>query len=75
MRGKGLTTAAVVALSRWALDSGMERVELRIAPENLASRRVAERAGFHFEGVLRNAGFTHDGRIDLMMFSLLAHQS
>ena len=45
------------------LEHGFQRVELRVAPGNLACRRVAEKAGFHYEGLLRNAGFVHSGRV------------
>ena len=40
--------------SRWALtEGGVERLELTTAPDNVASQRVAEKAGFTREGVLR----------------------
>lgn len=72
MRGQGYLTEAVTALSRWVLtEQGFERVELLAATGNLASQRVAERAGFHREGVMRNAGYTHDGRVDLVLYSLI----
>lgn len=71
-RGNGLLTEAVLALSRWALaERQLERVELLAATGNLPSRRVAERAGFQREGVMRNAGYTHDGRVDLVLYSLV----
>jgi RimJ/RimL family protein N-acetyltransferase len=69
-RGRGYMTAAVRALARWALEGRMQRVELRAATGNLASQRVAEKAGFVAEGVLRNAGFVHGGRVDLKVYSL-----
>jgi RimJ/RimL family protein N-acetyltransferase len=62
MRRAGYTTAATAYLARWALDHGMERVELIAATGNRASQRVAEKAGFQLEGVMRNAGsFTAAG--------------
>lgn len=70
-RCHGHTTAAVLALTRWALDGFMERVELRVASGNTASVRVAEKCGFAREGVLRNAGFTHSGRTDLTLYSMI----
>lgn len=71
-RGKGLASEAVCAIGRWLLvDQGFERLELRAATANLASQRVAEKAGFTREGVARNAGFTHAGRVDLVIFSLV----
>ncbi len=69
-RGRGYMTAAVKGLSQWLLgDVRFERVELRIATGNKASRRVAEKAGFTCEGTARNAGFTDWGRVDLVVYS------
>jgi RimJ/RimL family protein N-acetyltransferase len=73
-RGRGVTTAAVLLLSRWALaQPRVGRLQLRAEPENLASCRVAERAGFHREGVLRAAQWNEriGRRVDLAMYSLL----
>ena len=51
---------------------GVQRLELTTAPENVASHRVAERAGFTREGVLRGLQATkNEGRRDTVMFSLL----
>lgn len=69
-RGDGLAGRASRVLSTWALhDQGMERVVIRTATGNAASRRVALAAGFRSEGVARSAGYIHDGRVDLEMFS------
>lgn len=71
-RGRGVTTRAVSLLARWVLlEQGFERVELRAATGNRASQRVAEKAGFQREGVARNAGFVHAGRVDLVIYSLV----
>ncbi|HEU5066289.1 MAG TPA: GNAT family N-acetyltransferase [Gaiellaceae bacterium] len=72
-RGRGLTTAALVVLSRWGLEErGLGRVELVTDPDNIASQRVAEKAGFTREGVLRSILVNRDGsRRDGVMFSLL----
>lgn len=72
MRSAGHATAATAYLARWALDGGMERVELTAATGNRASQRVAEKAGFEFEGVMRNAGFTPHGRVDLCLYAMIA---
>ena len=59
-------------LAQWVLrEQGLERVELRAAPGNIGSQRAAERAGFTREGVLRNAGHVHEGRVDLIVYSLV----
>jgi RimJ/RimL family protein N-acetyltransferase len=72
LRGRGVMAEATAGLARWALtDLKRERVQLRIAPANTASLRVAEKAGFVREGVARNAGFVHAGRVDLEIWSLI----
>lgn len=69
-RRHGYLGEAVRTLTHWVLtEQGFERVELLAATGNLASQRVAERAGFTREGVMRNAGFTHDGRVDLVLYA------
>lgn len=71
-RGRGAATVAVQLIARWAFDElGVQRLELTTAPENVASQRVAERAGFTREGVLRGLQAKDDGRRDSVMFSLL----
>jgi RimJ/RimL family protein N-acetyltransferase len=72
-RGRGAATVAVQLIARWAFNElAVERLELTTAPENVASQRVAERAGFTREGVLRGLQATkHNGRQDTVMFSLL----
>jgi RimJ/RimL family protein N-acetyltransferase len=73
-RGRGAATVAVKLVARWAFDElGVQRLELTTAPENVASQRVAERAGFTREGVLRGltAATNDSGRRDSVMFSLL----
>lgn len=53
--GRGLITEGVRALSCHALDHlGASRVFLTADEMNTASWRLAERAGFEFEGTLRN---------------------
>ncbi|MEH0827981.1 MULTISPECIES: GNAT family N-acetyltransferase [unclassified Micromonospora] len=72
-RGFGLAAEAVDALAiALILEHGFQRVELRVAPGNVASRRVAEKAGFSYEGLLRNAGFVRGARVDLELWSLVA---
>ncbi|CAL9558879.1 hypothetical protein SUDANB121_04609 [Nocardiopsis dassonvillei] len=70
-RGRGHTTEAVVAVSRWALDRGFQRLEIKAATGNTASRRVAEKAGFTLEGVERSAMPLHGGRSDLAVYGLV----
>lgn len=56
--GRGFTTDAVSTLTNHAFDAlGLHRIEINIRPENAASIRVAEKAGYHFEG--ERASFLH----------------
>ncbi|HEY7004611.1 MAG TPA: GNAT family protein [Gaiellaceae bacterium] len=71
-RGRGVATRALALISRWALvDRGLGRFQLRADVENEASQRVAEKAGFRREGILR-AGIALKGEMrDVVMYSLL----
>jgi len=64
-------TIAVRLVSSWAFELGIRRLNLITAPENAASQRVAERAGFTREGLLRAWLPTSTGRRDSVMYSLL----
>jgi RimJ/RimL family protein N-acetyltransferase len=71
-RGRDFATRALRLLSRWAvMEGGVERLELTTHPENVASQRVAEKAGFLREGVLRSHMRFAEGRRDSVLFSLL----
>ncbi|WP_431032467.1 GNAT family N-acetyltransferase [Streptomyces sp. P6-2-1] len=71
-RRRGVAVGAARTVAGWLLgECGFERLELRAATGNLASQAVAERAGFVREGVLRNAGRVHEGRVDLVGYSLV----
>ena len=73
-RGRGYATRAVRLLAEWGIRAlGFARVELWATRENDASQRVAERAGFQREGVLRAYAEGRDGRrLDAVFFSLVA---
>jgi RimJ/RimL family protein N-acetyltransferase len=71
-RGRGIATRATRLLSRWALgEGGVQRLQLTTDPNNIASQRVAEKAGFTREGILRAHTAFPDGRRDSVIFSLL----
>jgi len=73
-RGRGVATRAVRLVGRWAMDTlGIRRLELPIPVDNHASRRVAERAGYTSEGVLRSFLELRPGRrLDVVMYALIA---
>jgi len=64
-RGRGLCTRAVVTLSAWAFDAGFHRLQLHHSTRNLASCRVATKAGFRAEGTRRGAALHVDGFHDM----------
>jgi RimJ/RimL family protein N-acetyltransferase len=70
-RGHGYAVEATSAVARYAFTRKLYRVELLAATENVASQRVAERAGFTREGVLREVLVIPGGRADGVLFSLL----
>lgn len=65
-RGRGVAVRALDAVTRWAFtDIGLHRLELVHAVANVASCRVAARAGFDLEGVRRAQGRHADGWHDM----------
>ena len=71
-RRQGAATRSVTLLAAWAFEElGFGRVEVKTEPANVASHRVAERAGFTREGLLRSHALIKDRRRDMVVFSLL----
>jgi RimJ/RimL family protein N-acetyltransferase len=71
-RGRGITPRALRLISRWAVDElGAQRLQLHAEVENIASQRVAEKAGFTREGVRRSYIESAGERRDAVGFSLL----
>jgi RimJ/RimL family protein N-acetyltransferase len=69
-RNRGLATAAVQALAGWALgDGGFADLELTTDPENAASQRVAEKAGFVRRGLFPGYVQTRSGPRDSVVFA------
>ncbi len=71
-RGRGTATHAVAALCDWAFETlRLARLELRVDTRNERSQRVAERAGFQREGLIRSSDEIHGERNDEYLYSLL----
>lgn len=70
--GQGLAGEATQAVLSFGFNElGLELVACAHFPENLRSRRVIEKSGFHFEGILRKGYQNFDGSIqDLWMYSM-----
>ena len=62
-QGRGFATEAANALVRYAFGAlGMRRIGLTHSAGNEASRRIAEKLGFSFEGVQRGANILPGGK-------------
>ncbi len=70
-RGQGVATETLRELTRWAFAEGMLRVSALISVDNTASSRVAQKAGYTFEGVLRSMHHIDARRVDLQSWSIL----
>jgi len=73
-RRRGVATRAVRLVSRWVFaECGVRRLQLRADALNTPSQRVAERAGFTREGVLRSVRYSprRGSRVDFVLYSLL----
>lgn len=71
--GKGLITRAVTALTSAAFDAyGMRRAEIRTMVTNRRARAVAERCGYEFEGVLRQAMRFSDRSEDVALYAAVS---
>jgi RimJ/RimL family protein N-acetyltransferase len=70
-RNRGVATRALRLLGAWAIrDGGVRRLELITHPDNLASQRVAEKAGFVREGTRIHDPPFRDGRRENALFAL-----
>jgi RimJ/RimL family protein N-acetyltransferase len=72
-RGHGHATRAVRLICEWGFAAlSLEKVELFAATGNPASQRVADRAGFTREALMRAYYVGRDGPEDMVMYGLLS---
>ena len=70
-RGKGYGAEAVALLTTWLLEKGAaDRVQASTAVSNAAMRRVLEKLGFTFEGVMRAFMPVGSGREDFALYGV-----
>jgi RimJ/RimL family protein N-acetyltransferase len=70
-RGKGVGLEAVALLTGWLFEQqGAARVQATTAVGNAAMRRVLERLGFAWEGVMRGFMPEGSGRTDYAMYAV-----
>jgi RimJ/RimL family protein N-acetyltransferase len=71
-RGKGSMTEAVNLMVRYLFETKpVNRIRLVIHPGNAASRRLAEKCGFHHEGTARGAWYNNGRHHDVEIYSIL----
>ena len=71
-RGAEVASRTVSAVARWCFDDvGLHRLELAHSTRNVASCRVAEKAGFQLEGTKRRQGLHLDGWHDMHLHARL----
>jgi RimJ/RimL family protein N-acetyltransferase len=71
-RGQGHATRALRLICAWGFSAlGLERIDLYAATGNAASQRVAQRAGFTREAVLRSFHMQLGAPLDMVAYGLL----
>ena len=65
------STEAMFLMMEWAFGAGYRRYEWKCNALNLASRRAAQRLGFSFEGVFRQAAIVKGRNRDTAWFSII----
>ena len=71
-RGKGLMSEALTLITRFLFETKtIRRLQLTVCVGNTASKKVAEKCGFQFEGIARQAVFIKGRYLDMEWFSLL----
>jgi ribosomal-protein-serine acetyltransferase len=71
-QGRGTMTRAVRAVVDHAFASGLNRVEIRVAPGNARSRAIPKRLGFREERTLQDAERLGDGWVDNVVYAMVA---
>ncbi len=72
---RAVDVPAVVAANAWMFALGLNRMELTHSTRNTPSCRVAERAGYTYEGTMRGRGLHADGWHDMHLHARLSTDS
>jgi ribosomal-protein-alanine N-acetyltransferase len=69
--GNGYAFEAVQEIVKYSFETlGLQQVVAKVAPENKASKRIIEKAGFHFEQVLHDLPDEHADCNGELLYSL-----
>jgi ribosomal-protein-alanine N-acetyltransferase len=75
LHGQGKATHALVLMANHLFNTlHINRLELRINSHHKASKKIADKCGFTFEGVSRGANFLNGKHIDMDQYSLLRNE-
>ncbi|WP_372647803.1 GNAT family N-acetyltransferase [Draconibacterium sp.] len=75
MQGKGIITACVEKLVRFAFQKQkMNRIQIKVAEENLQSEKIPQKLGFVYEGTERQGEHHNTGYVNLKIYSKLKHE-
>lgn len=70
--GQGIMLDAVRHLCQYGFNHlQLQKIEIRCATDNLESRKVPERLGFYYEGVLHRAEWLSDRYVDHAVYTVL----
>ena len=73
-RGRGRATRAVVLMTEWLFEIGAARAFLTVVAGNEDSAAVARRAGYIYEGTMRDHSVWQGQRQDVLWFGALPHE-
>ena len=70
-RGKGITSQAILLFTKYLFDlKNIFRLQIQCEPENIGSRRVAEKCGYKHEGTARHALIMRGKPVDLEVYAI-----
>ncbi len=71
--GQGIASEAFKAVISYLFEQvGVNRIVAMHAPENPSSAKVMKKCGLVYEGTLRQGGYSHNGIIDCIVYSIIA---
>lgn len=71
-RGKGYLSEALRMFCKYLFDlKPIHRIQVQVEPDNIGSRKAAEKCGFQFEGTARSAMISRGKPVDINVFSLI----
>ncbi|QOR64777.1 GNAT family N-acetyltransferase [Cytobacillus suaedae] len=74
-QGNGIMTKVTKALTEYAFNElRINKVEIRVATQNVKSRSIPEKLGFKNEGCIRHAEWLYDHYVDHYVYGMLAEE-